>query len=86
MNGVIICCITCTKCNMTFLSPVVAPKPREASRPVYGCQVIVQTESEKKLSKLYRKEEKKMAKKQEDEQEVLCNILGFDPQELKAKR
>ena len=53
---------------------------------MYGCQVTIQTESEKKLSKLYRKEEKKMAKRQEDEQEEYYKALGFDPQELRAQR
>ena len=62
-----------------------ASKPQEPSRPTYGCQVTIQTESEKKLSKLYRKEEKKMAKKQEEEEEYY-KALGFNPQQLRAQR
>lgn len=61
-------------------------KSREPTRPVYGCQVTVQTESEKKLSKLYRKEEKKLSKKLEGDQEQNNKAGGFDAQVWRAER
>ncbi len=42
--------------------PAVASENAVVERPLYGCQVIVQSEDEKNLRKAMRKEEKKLNK------------------------
>ncbi|XP_029640230.1 activating signal cointegrator 1 complex subunit 3 isoform X1 [Octopus sinensis] len=54
------------------------------SRPTYGCQVTVQTEEEKQLMKMIRREEKKSARKECIGNEI--NSTGFDPSEMRAQR
>ena len=58
-------------------------------RPTYGCQIMVQSEEEKRLRKQIRKEEKKINK-------IMSNVEGgddedeedfqFDPIDLRTKR
>ncbi|OWF45882.1 Activating signal cointegrator 1 complex subunit 3 [Mizuhopecten yessoensis] len=55
------------------------------NKPAYGCQVIVQTEQERKLMKQLRRDEKRFDKKggwQEEEGEG----ISFNPQELRSQR
>ncbi|KAK6170203.1 hypothetical protein SNE40_018654 [Patella caerulea] len=62
------------------------PKPK-VDRPTYGCQVTVQSEEEKRLVKLYRKEEKKASRKGGKKgDETSHDKQNFDPRELKYQR
>ena len=67
--------------------------PSSRARPAVGSQVTIQSEQEKQLRKMYRKEEKKMTKQVKDLQSVgvtdlatQLQLLGFDPRELKKER
>ncbi|XP_075226483.1 activating signal cointegrator 1 complex subunit obelus isoform X4 [Lycorma delicatula] len=63
---------------------IAAQGTTEQRRPVYGCQVVVQSEQEKLLMKQARKEEKKINKlvnKDDDSEDD-----EFNPIELRAKR
>lgn len=60
----------------------------ESSKPIYGCQVTIQSEQEKQMMKIYRKEEKKERKREKrgDEGESCENTFHFDPMELRLQR
>lgn len=72
--------------------------PAMSNRPLYGCQVTVQSEQEKQLMRQVRKEEKKEERRQarrdkkqfsddqEMDQEAYLRSLGFDPEFLKTQR
>ncbi|ESO93256.1 hypothetical protein LOTGIDRAFT_189896 [Lottia gigantea] len=55
-------------------------------RPLHGCQITVQSEEEKRLAKLYRKEEKKMSKRGGKKSDDHTGEKKFDPKELKLQR
>ncbi len=68
-------------------------RPSSRSRPAVGSQVTIQSEQEKQLKKMYRKEEKKVAKQVRDLKSVgvtdratQLQMLGYDPSELKKER
>lgn len=69
-----------------------APDPWKASaevaKPAYGCQVTIQSELEKQMMKLHRREEKKERKKGKgaDEGDASDAVLNFDPREMRALR
>ncbi|KAI8086190.1 Sec63 Brl domain-containing protein [Halteromyces radiatus] len=56
--------------------------------PIYGTQIIVQSEEEVRKRKQQRKEQKKASKyrEQEDENALSLSILGFDGMELRQAR
>ncbi|XP_039603796.1 activating signal cointegrator 1 complex subunit 3 [Polypterus senegalus] len=59
------------------------------TKPIYGCQVKIQSEQEKQLFKQYRREEKKLAKKEKkgDDSEFSGETsIHFDPKELRLQR
>ncbi|XP_026582462.1 activating signal cointegrator 1 complex subunit 3 [Pseudonaja textilis] len=62
----------------------------ENSKPNYGCQVTIQSEQEKQLMKLYRREEKRNARREKrtgEEGEILVDAgINFDPKELRMQR
>ncbi|KAJ8411442.1 hypothetical protein AAFF_G00162500 [Aldrovandia affinis] len=61
----------------------------EASKPAFGCQVIIQSEQEKQLMKIYRREEKREKKRErraEDSEPPADASLHFDPKELRLHR
>ncbi|KAM9852705.1 activating signal cointegrator 1 complex subunit 3 [Aulostomus maculatus] len=60
----------------------------ETSKPTYGCQVTIQSEQEKQLMKIFRREEKKDRKrgKGTDDMESSDALLNFDPREMRAQR
>ncbi|CAO2627749.1 Activating signal cointegrator 1 complex subunit 3 [Lemmus lemmus] len=60
----------------------------ENAKPNYGCQVTIQSEQEKQLMKLYRREEKRISrqKKAGEDGEVSEGLLSFDPKELRIQR
>ncbi|XP_028902738.1 activating signal cointegrator 1 complex subunit 3 isoform X2 [Ornithorhynchus anatinus] len=62
----------------------------ENSKPNYGCQVTIQSEQEKQLMKQYRREEKRIARREKragEDGEVLGEgLMGFDPKELRMQR
>ncbi|XP_021098367.1 activating signal cointegrator 1 complex subunit 3 isoform X5 [Heterocephalus glaber] len=62
----------------------------ENTKPNYGCQVTIQSEQEKQLMKQYRREEKKIARREKktgEEGEVSGDSLScFDPKELRIHR
>lgn len=65
----------------------VAVQKANMTRPVYGCQVTVQTEDERRLQQLIRRDEKKQARRKEGDVEVgESKALPFDPSELRARR
>jgi len=66
----------------------VCPRP-----PAVGSQVTIQSELEKQLRKIHRKEEKKVARQMKGLESVgvtdhatQLQLLGFDPAELKKER
>lgn len=60
----------------------------ESNMPTYGCQVTIQSEQEKQMMKIYRKEEKKERKRERrgDDGESSESAFHFDPMELRLQR
>ncbi|KAI2655717.1 Activating signal cointegrator 1 complex subunit 3 [Labeo rohita] len=60
----------------------------ESTKPTYGCQVTIQSEQEKQMMKIYRKEEKKERKRERrgDEGDTFEYAFHFDPRELRLQR
>ncbi|MGH0167954.1 UNVERIFIED_CONTAM: hypothetical protein FKN15_061494 [Acipenser sinensis] len=59
----------------------------ESSIPIYGCQVTIQSEQEKQLMKQYRREEKRIAKREKRWDDSEGDIpMHFDPKELRIQR
>lgn len=60
----------------------------ENAKPNYGCQVTIHSEQEKQLIKQYRREEKRIARREKKagEDEVLEGPMCFDPKELRMHR
>lgn len=61
----------------------------ENAKPNYGCQVTIQSEQEKQLMKQYRREEKRIARRERkagEDGEVAEGLLCFDPKELRIQR
>ncbi|XP_075800237.1 activating signal cointegrator 1 complex subunit 3 isoform X2 [Microtus pennsylvanicus] len=61
----------------------------ENAKPNYGCQVTIQSEQEKQLMKLYRREEKRISRQKktgEDGEVSGEGLLSFDPKELRIHR
>ncbi|XP_014854229.1 PREDICTED: activating signal cointegrator 1 complex subunit 3-like [Poecilia mexicana] len=74
---------------MSFCFPDVSRKVSgEMTKPAYGCQVIIQSEKEKQMMKIYRREEKKEKKraKGNDDGDFSEAVLAFDPKEMRAQR
>nr|XP_023662018.1 activating signal cointegrator 1 complex subunit 3 [Paramormyrops kingsleyae]XP_023662019.1 activating signal cointegrator 1 complex subunit 3 [Paramormyrops kingsleyae]XP_023662021.1 activating signal cointegrator 1 complex subunit 3 [Paramormyrops kingsleyae] len=62
----------------------------EGSKPAYGCQVTIQSEQEKQMLKLFRREEKRERKRERRAEEGdACSSdasFHFDPKELRLQR
>uniref|UniRef100_A0A4W6ERX7 Activating signal cointegrator 1 complex subunit 3 n=1 Tax=Lates calcarifer TaxID=8187 RepID=A0A4W6ERX7_LATCA len=60
----------------------------EMTKPIYGCQVTIQSEQEKQMMKMYRREEKKERKrgKGTDDSDASDAVMTFDPREMRAQR
>lgn len=60
----------------------------EMTKPAYGCQVTIQSEQEKQMMKIYRREEKRERKrgKGADDIDSFDAGLPFDPREMKFQR
>ncbi|DAA26231.1 TPA: hypothetical protein BOS_9689, partial [Bos taurus] len=61
----------------------------ENAKPNYGCQVTIQSEQEKQLMKQYRREEKRIARREKkagEDGEATEGLLCFDPKELRIHR
>ncbi|XP_060726018.1 activating signal cointegrator 1 complex subunit 3 isoform X1 [Tachysurus vachellii] len=60
----------------------------ESAKPTYGCQVTIQSEQERQMMKLYRREEKRERKREKrgDEGELSEVCFHFDPKEMKLQR
>ncbi|KAF7647613.1 hypothetical protein LDENG_00169770 [Lucifuga dentata] len=60
----------------------------EAVMPTYGCQVTIQSEQERQMMKMYRREEKKEKRKGKGTDDTDCSdmALYFDPKEMRAQR
>ncbi|KAM7382306.1 hypothetical protein PAMP_002044 [Pampus punctatissimus] len=60
----------------------------EVTKPTYGCQVTIQSEQEKQLMKMYRREEKKERKRGKGTDDIDSSdpIMNFDPREMRAQR
>ncbi|XP_074846926.1 activating signal cointegrator 1 complex subunit 3 isoform X2 [Carettochelys insculpta] len=60
------------------------------TKPNYGCQVTIQSEQEKLLMKQYRREEKRIARREKragEEGEIFGEgLMCFDPKELRMQR
>ncbi|KAL6488712.1 hypothetical protein MHYP_G00024530 [Metynnis hypsauchen] len=63
-------------------------KSTETVKPTYGCQVTIQSEQERQMMKLYRREEKRERKreKRSDDGEYSEATFHFDPKELRLQR
>uniref|UniRef100_W5NIJ2 Activating signal cointegrator 1 complex subunit 3 n=1 Tax=Lepisosteus oculatus TaxID=7918 RepID=W5NIJ2_LEPOC len=73
------------KCNYLQDS---SRKTGETTKPIYGCQVTIQSEQEKQLMKQCRREEKRIAKREKrgEDPESSGILLHFDPKELRLQR
>ncbi|KAI3361536.1 hypothetical protein L3Q82_013685 [Scortum barcoo] len=60
----------------------------EVTKPTYGCQVTIQSEQEKQMMKIYRREEKRERKrgKGTDDSDSSDAVMTFDPREMRAQR
>ncbi|XP_077950237.1 activating signal cointegrator 1 complex subunit 3 isoform X2 [Gasterosteus aculeatus] len=60
----------------------------EVTKPTYGCQVTIQSEQEKQMMKLYRREEKRERKRGKgiDDGDSSDAALTFDPREMRTQR
>ncbi|XP_039972901.1 activating signal cointegrator 1 complex subunit 3 [Xiphias gladius] len=60
----------------------------EMTKPIYGCQVTIQSEQEKQMMKMYRREEKRERKrgKGTDDSDSSDAVMPFDPREMRAHR
>uniref|UniRef100_A0A7N5ZVM2 Activating signal cointegrator 1 complex subunit 3 n=1 Tax=Anabas testudineus TaxID=64144 RepID=A0A7N5ZVM2_ANATE len=60
----------------------------EMTKPTYGCQVTIQSEQEKQMMKMYRREEKREKKrgKGTDDGDSSDAVMAFDPREMRAHR
>uniref|UniRef100_A0A8C6KGY8 Activating signal cointegrator 1 complex subunit 3 n=1 Tax=Nothobranchius furzeri TaxID=105023 RepID=A0A8C6KGY8_NOTFU len=58
------------------------------AKPAYGCQVTIQSEKEKQILKMYRREEKKEKKrvKGTDDGDMSDVVMTFDPREMRTQR
>lgn len=71
-----------------FLSDVSRKVSGEMSKPAYGCQVTIQSEKEKQMMKIYRREEKREKKRAKGGDDSDFSEVGvtFDPKEMRAQR
>ncbi|XP_056289492.1 activating signal cointegrator 1 complex subunit 3 [Pseudoliparis swirei] len=60
----------------------------EGTKPTYGCQVTIQSEQEKQMMKMYRREEKRERKRGKgiDDSDFSDAALTFDPREMRIQR
>ncbi|XP_067458608.1 activating signal cointegrator 1 complex subunit 3 [Thunnus thynnus] len=60
----------------------------EVTKPTYGCQVTIQSEQEKQLMKMYRREEKRERKRGKGTEDIDSSdpVMNFDPREMRAQR
>ncbi|XP_038129491.1 activating signal cointegrator 1 complex subunit 3 [Cyprinodon tularosa] len=73
----------------TVYAPDVSRKVSgEMSKPAYGCQVTIQSEKEKQMMKIYRREEKREKKRAKGGDDSDFSEVGvtFDPKEMRAQR
>uniref|UniRef100_A0A3B3DTQ4 Activating signal cointegrator 1 complex subunit 3 n=1 Tax=Oryzias melastigma TaxID=30732 RepID=A0A3B3DTQ4_ORYME len=67
-----------------------APPPGkicEVTKPAYGCQVTIQSEKEKQMLKMYRREEKKEKKRSRGNDDTdSSDVLTLEPREMRAQR
>ncbi|KAM6936460.1 activating signal cointegrator 1 complex subunit 3 isoform 1-T1 [Lycodopsis pacificus] len=60
----------------------------EVTKPTYGCQVTIQSEQEKQMMKMYRREEKREKKRGKgiEDSDSSDAVLTFDPREMRTQR
>ncbi|RVE62285.1 hypothetical protein OJAV_G00155550 [Oryzias javanicus] len=59
----------------------------EVTKPAYGCQVTIQSEKEKQMLKMYRREEKKEKKRSRlNDDTESSDVLTLEPREMRAQR
>lgn len=59
----------------------------EMTKPAYGCQVTIQSEQEKQMLKMYRREEKRERKRGKGTDDDATDAgLTFDPREMRLQR
>uniref|UniRef100_A0A3B4YF91 Activating signal cointegrator 1 complex subunit 3 n=1 Tax=Seriola lalandi dorsalis TaxID=1841481 RepID=A0A3B4YF91_SERLL len=60
----------------------------EMTKPIFGCQVTIQSEQEKQMMKMYRREEKRERKRGKgiDDSDSSDAAMTFDPREMRAHR
>lgn len=59
----------------------------EMTKPAYGCQVTIQSEQEKQMMKMYRREEKRERKRGKGTDDDFSDAgLTFDPREMRLQR
>lgn len=73
--------------KLNYLQDASRKASGESSVPIYGCQVTIQSEQEKQLMKQYRREEKRIAKREKRWDDSEGDIpMHFDPKELRIQR
>lgn len=60
----------------------------EVTKPTFGCQVTIQSEQEKQMMKMYRREEKRERKRGKgiDDSDSSDAVMTFDPKEMRTQR
>ncbi|XP_037640122.1 activating signal cointegrator 1 complex subunit 3 isoform X1 [Sebastes umbrosus] len=60
----------------------------EVTKPTFGCQVTIQSEQEKQMMKMYRREEKRERKRGKgiDDSDSTDAVMTFDPREMRTQR
>ncbi|XP_022606538.1 activating signal cointegrator 1 complex subunit 3 isoform X1 [Seriola dumerili] len=73
--------------DRTGFPPDVSQKV-EMTKPIFGCQVTIQSEQEKQMMKMYRREEKRERKRGKgiDDSDSSDAAMTFDPREMRAHR
>ncbi|XP_061571388.1 activating signal cointegrator 1 complex subunit 3 isoform X2 [Cololabis saira] len=88
-RGAIVDSFLCTPADRTGYAADAGRKfSSEVTKPAFGCQVTIQSEKEKQMMKMYRREEKKEKKrgKGTDDGDSSDAALTFEPREMRAQR
>uniref|UniRef100_A0AAY4D056 Activating signal cointegrator 1 complex subunit 3 n=1 Tax=Denticeps clupeoides TaxID=299321 RepID=A0AAY4D056_9TELE len=64
------------------------PRGMEGAMPTYGCQVTIQSEQEKQMMKMFRREEKRERKRERrgEDFELADSPFHFEPKEMRLQR
>ena len=81
--------ITIAQHQKTSSTRHVGSSSRQPARPTIGSQVVIQSEQEKQLKKIHRREDRRLARQQakgEGPQQSEDHLMDFDPEYLRKVR